>query len=93
MGVAVHRTTVMRTNHSHDPVQMHDAGTVVTAALVVTLAAAGLVLVVQTPIVAIAVCAVALAATSTRRLAAQHARRRDGCRQVHVPTTDVSVDG
>lgn len=91
MGSGVHYPTVM--NENHNPVEMHSPGTVVTAALVVTLATVGLALALLAPTTAVAAGAVVLVATSARRFATLRRRRREARRsqQVCVPATDVCV--
>ena len=91
MGLAVHCTTVMR--QIHDPVEMHDAGTVVTASLVVALASAGLVLALQWPaILLIAGAGVLVASTVRRQDGIRHRRGVDQrSRQVCSPDTGVCV--
>lgn len=92
MALAVHYLTVMKQNH--DPVEMYDAGTVVTASLVVAFAAVGLVLALQAPGAAVvAVGAVALVATSVRRHGGlRRGRRGRRGRQVCIPDTGVCIE-
>ena len=91
MGVGVHRSTVMR--QIHDPVEMYDAGTVVTASLVVALASVGLVLALQWPaILLVAGAGVLVASTARRQDGIRHRRDADRrARQVCSPDTGVCV--
>lgn len=77
---------------THDPVEMHDARTVVAASFVMMVAAAGLVLALQTPTLAVAVGATAFAATRARRFTDRGQPRRDRHTGQTAPATGASVD-
>lgn len=92
MGVGVLCPTVMK--QSHDPVEMHDAGTVVTASVVVALAPLGLVLALQWPaILLVAGAGVLVASTARRQDGIRHRRDADQRgRQVCSPDTGVCIE-
>lgn len=91
MGVGVLYPTVMK--HSTNPVESNSSGTVVAASLVVALAAAALVLAVQTPALAVLAVAALVATPRVRRTTNTLRRTRTRhSRQICVPATDVCVD-